>query len=147
MAQTDSVKFKILPDVVVIGYGVRKSVDIIQDRTTIAEWTEISGVSLKGLDVDSVGWLGSSKKELAVYPNPVRKGGMVNLSWPAGMGRYQVGLFNATGALIQQRWMEVGSSTRIDLFEIPAALAAGTYFFRAVREGSNKVITRKIVVI
>ena len=149
LAPIDSVKYKVLPDVVVVGYGTTRCT-----RVTGAYSTVMGEMQSKKTDTlysllqkvkDSLNLL--YKKALDIYPNPVRKGAVVRLAWQADAGRYQVGLFNAAGALLQQRWMEVGSSGQTDLFEIPAALAAGTYFFRAVREGSDKVITRKIVVI
>ena len=101
LAPMDSVKYTVLPDVVLVGYGTTKCTRITGAYSTV-------------------------------------------------MGEMQttrIDTLNAAGALIQQRWMEVGSSSQVDLFGIPAGLAAGTYFFRAVREGSDKRITRKIVVI
>jgi hypothetical protein len=80
----------------------------------------------------------------SVYPNPVRGGSVVSLSWRAEPGTYQVGLFSIAGALIQQREMVVNAKGQVDLFEVPAGLAAGVYVIRAA--GSGKGMTRKLVV-
>jgi hypothetical protein len=87
------------------------------------------------------------KKELTVYPNPVRRGMPVSLSWQVEVGEYSVGIYNAGGALVQERIMSVGSVSQVDLLEIPAALPAGIYFLRAARAGNTKLYTRKLVVL
>jgi hypothetical protein len=85
-------------------------------------------------------------KELTVYPNPVNRGAAISLSWQMEPGSYQLELFNAAGALIQTRVMQVESKTQVDLLEIPRTASAGVYVLRAARAGDEKVVTRKLIV-
>ncbi|HXB05627.1 MAG TPA: T9SS type A sorting domain-containing protein, partial [Puia sp.] len=88
------------------------------------------------------------KRELAVYPNPVRRGAAMSLNWQrTEPGTYEVALFSATGALVERRIVEVGSKEQVDLFGLPPALPAGMYFLRAARPGGAKVITLKLIVL
>ena len=99
--------------------------------------------------VDTLAAVGlAPKRELAVYPNPVRRGGVMSLQWQqTEAGSYAVHLFNASGALVEQRKMEVGGKEQVDLLSLPPALPAGMYFLRVSRPGAAKVITLKIIVI
>lgn len=88
------------------------------------------------------------KKELKVYPNPVRKGSAVSLTWQeTEPGQYEVTLFNASGTPVQRRVLEVNGKEQVDLLEVPDWLAAGVYFLRAARAGESRPVTRKIVVL
>lgn len=138
--------FKVLPAVTVVGYGVVGKLTTTRCFTTVESKSIVD--SLKKKVMDSVAFLGLlGKKELGVYPNPVRRGTVVSLSWKVEPGRYQVGLFNSAGALLEQELLEVKDGRQVDLFEIPAVLPGGVYFLRAVKAGSGKEITKKIVVI
>lgn len=88
------------------------------------------------------------KKEWNVYPNPVRKGAALMLTWPgAEAGSYEVGLFDTEGRLLRQRVLEVTSRDQVDLLDIPASLAPGTYILRGTLSGKGKTLTRTLVVL
>jgi hypothetical protein len=138
--------FKVLPAVTVVGYGVMGKLTVTRCFTTVKTRSIVD--SLKKKVRDSIEFLGLHvERELGVYPNPVRRGTVVSLSWKAEPGQYQVGLFNSAGALLEQELLEVKDGAQIDLFEIPAVLPGGVYFLRAVKAGGGKEITKKIVVI
>jgi hypothetical protein len=135
----DSIRIKELPEVVVRGYTsgrISGAMTISVRVDTFKSWV--------GDTLAVMGW----KKELSVYPNPVRKGMAVTLSWQ-GMepGFYMVELFNAAGAVVRQRAMQVNAKEQVDLLEIPASLSGGIYFLRAAKAGDAKVVTRKLVVL
>jgi hypothetical protein len=135
----DPIKIKELPEVVVRGYAsgrisglMRITVRVDTFKTWVADTLAVFGC----------------KKELNIYPNPVQKGMAVTLSWQ-GMepGFYMVGLFNAAGAVVRQRAMQVNGKDQVDLLEIPASLSGGIYFLRAAKAGETKPVTRKLVVL
>jgi len=135
----DSIKIKELPEVVVRGYA--------SGRITGAMTMCVRVDTFKSWVADTLavfGW----KQELTIYPNPIQKGMAVSLSWQ-GMepGFYMVGLFNAAGAVVRQRAMQVNAKEQVDLLEIPASLSGGIYFLRAAKAGDAKVVTRKLVVL
>ena len=82
---------------------------------------------------------------LSIYPNPVRRGNVISLSWKAEPGAYQVGLFNISGGLVQEHEIVVSAKGQVNLLEIPAGLSAGVYVMRAVGVG-GKVMTRELVI-
>jgi hypothetical protein len=140
-AAKDSIKIKVLPEVVVHGYGLERiaggiSIGVMVTRDTFKTWVADT--------LAIVGW----KKELTIYPNPVQKGMTVTLNWQ-GMepGLYMVDLFNAAGAVVRQRAMQVNAKEQLDLLEIPASLSGGIYFLRAEKAGEPKPVTRKLVVL
>jgi hypothetical protein len=86
------------------------------------------------------------KKNLKIYPNPVRRGSNIYLAWNAEAGTYQVGLFSATGALIGEKVFQVGATTQKDSWVLPIGMAAGNYFLRALRQGAREGFTARLVV-
>lgn len=135
----DSIKVKELPEVVVRGY--------VQGRIMGGMTVCVRVDTFKTWVADTLAMLGC-KKELSVYPNPVRKGMAVTLSWQ-GMepGFYMVELFNAAGAVVRRQAMQVNAKEQVDLLEIPASLSGGIYFLRAAKAGETKPVTRKLVVL
>jgi hypothetical protein len=85
------------------------------------------------------------ERGLSVYPNPVRRGNVVSLSWKAEAGAYQVGLFNISGGLVQEREIVVSAKGQVNLLEIPAGVGAGVYVIRAVGVGGRSM-TRELVI-
>ncbi len=85
------------------------------------------------------------KNELTVYPNPVARGGSMQMAWQAEPGKYQLNLLNIGGGLVQQRILEVAGKGQVDQWEVRAGLAAGIYVLRAVKEGGLNSSTREIV--
>jgi hypothetical protein len=137
----DSIKIRVLPEVVVYA----GSNDNCRRMGGLMYSIKVDSMSQRVADTLAVlGW----KKELAIYPNPVQKGMAVTLSW-RGMepGLYMVELFNAAGAMMLQRAMQVNAKEQIDLLEIPASLSGGIYLLRAARVGEANPVTRKIIVL
>lgn len=138
--------FKVLPTVTVQGFRVMGKTTVAGGLMYCVKPKTITALKEKVLD--SLALLGVPvKRELGVYPNPVRRGTVVSLSWKAEPGQYQIGLFNSAGALLEQELLEVRDGGQVDLFEIPAVLPGGVYFLRAVKAGGGREITKKIVVI
>jgi hypothetical protein len=86
------------------------------------------------------------KNELTVYPNPVARGGALQMAWQAEPGKYQLTLLNIGGGLVQQRILEVAGKGQVDQWEVPVGLAAGIYVLRVVKEEGVNSYTREIVV-
>jgi hypothetical protein len=136
---TERAKVKVLPEAVVYSesrrYAIAGLFSVVMVRS--GNWLQ-----------DSLYSLASVKKELTVYPNPVRRGMVVSLSW-TGMesGEYEVRLFSAAGQLVERRVIAVSGKEQIDLIGIPASLAEGIYFLRVARAGEARVLSRKLVVL
>jgi hypothetical protein len=86
------------------------------------------------------------KNELTVYPNPVPRGGTLQMAWQAEAGKYQLTLLNIDGGMVQQRMFEAAGKGQVDQWEVPVGLAAGIYVLRVVKEGGTISYTREIVV-
>lgn len=86
------------------------------------------------------------KKELLVYPNPVRRGNPLQLAWKIDAGNYTASFFNLNGQLLQTRQILVSGSQQVDLWEVPAEWTPGTYLLRVMREDGKTAYSRKIVV-
>jgi hypothetical protein len=144
-AVKDSIKIKELPTVTVVGYPTIYCHRLTGAMTMVSVRTD----TLKQWVSDTLSMLGMlPKKELAVYPNPVRKGMAVSLTWQGTEpGQYEVAMFSSSGTAVQRRVMEVASKEQVDLLEIPASLAGGMYFLQMTKAGGAKVVTRKLVVL
>ena len=147
--KAEPVKIQELPPVEVTSYMV-----VGKMRVTTGEVSTVSGRCMKG---DSLaGWMKDTlaalglvpKKEFNVYPNPVRRGSAVVLTWQtASAGTYETGLYNTEGALIQERVLQVNSKDQVDLLDIPASLSVGTYFLRVTPRSKGRTVTRTLVVL
>lgn len=84
--------------------------------------------------------------ELTIYPNPVQRGIPFRLAWQTDPGKYQVSLFSSSGALIQQRMIDIGSKNQVSDWQIPPNAPAGIYIIRALQEGQTRVYAREVVV-
>jgi uncharacterized Zn ribbon protein len=89
------------------------------------------------------------KYRLAAYPNPVVKGGSLNLSFnDFPRGRYQVQLMDLSGKLILAENLNVGNSMQLHLLLIPKTLSQGTYFVKIVGEANkDKVLVTEQVAV
>lgn len=147
----DTIKVQELPPVVVQGYRTMGKMDVIVGSVGgVFVGTDITPADSATQWIrDTLTTLGLLPKErLSVYPNPVNRGSAVCLTWQTmEPGPYELGLFNSTGALIQQRMVQVDSKDQIDLLDIPSRLSAGIYFLRAMPVGPGKPVTRKLVVL
>ena len=141
----DSVKVQVLPEAVVVGYANCELRGMVGGLSYVPAVTVYDTVREKVTDtLCLLGLL--PRKELTVYPNPVRRGMAASLSWE-GMeaGEYEVGLFSTAGELVEQRVMMVGGKGQVDLLGIPGSVAAGNYFLRIA--GGGRVVSRKLVVL
>jgi len=141
-AQPAADSFKVLPPVVVVGYA-SKSLRGWMGLVSIRQVVKTD--SLKKIKDTWTAFL--PKKELSVYPNPVRRGAAISLSWQTTPGTYQVGIYNTAGALIRQRTVQVGEAAQVDLVEVPPSLSSGVYILSAVRTADGKRFTRELVVL
>jgi len=130
-----------LPQHKLVGYlgGISVCVKIRTIDTVTDILKQAVGDTLTALNIPP-------KKELSVYPNPVPRGGALQMAWQAEPGKYQLTLLNIGGGLVQQRMVEVAGKGQVDQWEVPAGLAAGIYVLRAVKEGGVNSYTREIVV-
>jgi hypothetical protein len=93
--------------------------------------------TVKGIVSDTLAALGwRPAPDLNIYPNPVSRGGAIQLAWKTKLGQYQLSLMNMRGQLIAERILDVSGSGQVDSWEIPASLAAGIYILRVVRSGA-----------
>ncbi|HEV3323985.1 MAG TPA: T9SS type A sorting domain-containing protein [Puia sp.] len=132
-----------LPQRELVGYAGGIVVGVCIKKTPIDTVTDF----LKKAVVDTLTALNIlPKNELMVYPNPVARGGALQLAWQMEPGKYQLTLLNVSGALVEQRLLEVAGKGQVDQWVVPVGLAAGVYFLRVVKEGGADVYIREILV-
>jgi hypothetical protein len=143
---TDSVK--VLPEVVVLGYGGRRSCSDLTGAVMVVPAKSL-GDTIREKVSDTLSMMGLlPRRMLTVYPNPVRRGMVTSLGWEGTeTGEYEVALFSGSGGLIQRRVIMVKAGGQVDLLEIPVGLAPGVYFLRVARAGGGGVLSRKLVVL
>jgi len=108
---------------IVVGAKVDSAIDILTD-------------TVKQIVADTLAALGwRPAPDLNIYPNPVSRGGALQLAWKTQPGQYQLTLMDMRGQLIAERILDVGGPGQVDSWEIPASLAAGIYVLRVVRVG------------
>jgi hypothetical protein len=96
--------------------------------------------------VDSVaGLVGSRRDVVTVYPNPVMRGGVMQMKWDAPAGTYSVVLLDLHGQINQERELEVAGKGQVDEWALPGGLAAGIYFLRVARPG-DRAVTKEILI-
>jgi hypothetical protein len=84
--------------------------------------------------------------QLTIYPNPVRRGAPFRLAWQTDPGKYQVSLFSPSGALIQERMLDISSTKQVGDWQLPTNVPAGIYIVRVIRKGQSGVYARELVV-
>jgi len=129
----DSISEEIIDGGIQIMVAPDSSIRRIAD--TVRQWVADS--------VTAIGLL--PERGLSIYPNPVRRGSVVSLSWKAEPGDYRVGLFTISGELVQEREIVVSAKGQVNLLEIPAGVGAGVYVIRAAGVGGRSM-TRELVV-
>jgi hypothetical protein len=98
--------------------------------------TDILTDTVKQFVADTLAALGwRPAPDLNIYPNPVLRGGAIQLAWKTQPGQYQLTLIDTRGQLIAERILDIGGAGQVDSWEIPASLAAGIYILRVVRQG------------
>ena len=108
----------------------------IQVCVKVTRVTDILTDTVKQIVADTLSALGwRPAADLNIYPNPVSRGGAIQLAWKTQPGQYQLTLLNTRGQLIAERILDVGEAGQVDSWEIPASLAAGIYILRVVEQG------------
>jgi hypothetical protein len=111
--------------------------DIPGNPTVVAVYEDFFSID----QVSSVAELETSGT-LAVFPNPVRVGQNLNVTWPANLGAHTVFVANGLGQLVFSRSLADVSGHR---FEIPTGkFESGTYFVGVVT-ATGHLTTRAIV--
>ena len=109
----------------------------IQVCVKVTRITDILTDTVKQIAADTLAALGwRPAPDLNIYPNPVSRGGSIQLAWKTEPGQYQLTLMSTRGQLIAERMLDVGGVGQVDSWEIPASLAAGIYILRVVRLGN-----------
>jgi hypothetical protein len=149
--RADSPHYAQLPPVEVIGYRTTGRVDIAGGVRSVSGDTlycSVSGIAISGWISDSLSFLGLGKKEFALYPNPVSRGTVIKLSLNTGKtGKGMVGIYNAAGALVQEKVIELDGGSQIELLAIPASLPGGLYFVKLSAPELKKVYTQKLMIL
>ena len=141
-------KFDILPPVTILGYETCKYPNLMGCVIFISDQTHTLRDTLTAWVADTLAQMGIKGQEIKLYPDPAPRGTAVRLSLQFRQpGEYQVGLFNAAGALVQARSIEWADKSQIELLNIPASLTGGVYFVRVSGAGMEKTYTRKLVVL
>lgn len=139
-----------LPPVMVNGYRTMGRVNIVGAVASISGDTVVVNAKkpvVKQFISDSLAFLGLGKKAFALYPNPAARGAVIKLSLNLNrMGRYTVGLYNAAGALLQDKAIEIDADSRVGLFSLPGSLPGGIYFVKLSGPEAEKVYTQKLIV-
>lgn len=82
---------------------------------------------------------------LRIYPNPVPRGTSSWIAWSgAPAGSYQLILFNTSGALLDERRIEITAAHQVTEFRFPPGLAAGIYWLHASRGDQQPFYNLKI---
>jgi hypothetical protein len=114
----------------------------VQVCVKVTRVTDILTDTVKQLVTDTLAALGwRPAPALNIYPNPVSRGGAMQLAWKTQPGQYQLTLMNIRGQLIAERMLDVGGAGQVDSWEIPASLAAGIYILRVVRAAGASATT------
>lgn len=89
------------------------------------------------------------KYKMSAYPNPVVKGGVVNLTFnDFPHGRYQVQLMDLNGKLINAENVNVGQRMQPHVVSLPNRLPQGAYMIKVVGEANkDKVLVTEQVVV
>lgn len=88
----------------------------------------------------------STTAALTLYPNPIPRGNTIHISLQTDPGAYHFSLISSSGALIQEKRVDISDTKQISEWNIPANLPAGIYFLRVLRPGRNSLYTHQLVV-
>jgi hypothetical protein len=81
--------------------------------------------------------------DFIAYPNPVKRGGVLNISIPATFNSYSLQLFSSTGQLVVQR--QVNKNQSLLSFTLPQTVP-GMYFIRMIDENKTSVKAIQILI-
>ncbi len=96
---------------------------------------------------DTLAFLGLPRKTMALYPNPVSRGSVIQLSLGLDQtGAYKLALYNAAGSRVLERQIEMGEKEQVELLNIPGSLSGGIYFVQLSGEAMKKPYTAKLLV-
>lgn len=115
--------------------GVRR---ITKEELTVTKTDTVLSVQQIKLPIEENG--------LLIYPNPVRSGATLNLSFKKiEEGYYQLQIINQSGQRVQQKEIWIDAEARLLSIDIPL-VAAGSYFLILTNKRTGKKITEKIIV-
>jgi hypothetical protein len=84
---------------------------------------------------------------LNVYPNPVSRGSVIRIDMrPQPAGEYKLALYNAAGARIQERIVNLEGKDQVELWNMPSSLAAGIYLIELCTPQLKRIYSGKLVV-
>jgi hypothetical protein len=119
----------------------------IMTEVKIDTAVDILADTLRQIAADTLAALGWQPTPiLNIYPNPVSRGGVLQLAWKTQPGQYQITFMDSRGQLIAERVLDVGGMGQVDNWEIPDRLTAGIYILRVMRAGAAAVCTREVMV-
>jgi len=105
------------------------------------EFTEKKNVINKG-EIEFI----SAGRPLLVYPNPVKAGTALNLSFKQlDEGYYQLQLLNQSGQSVKQQEIWIDADARLLNIDIPV-VAAGSYFMVLTNKKTGKKYSEKIII-
>lgn len=89
---------------------------------------------------------GGSTDGFGVYPNPVQRGGVINISLPEmKVGRWQLQLYSISGQLVQTQQLSKAVGSIRQQIPVAAAIPAGSYLLR-LQGPTGERMSEKIIV-
>jgi len=86
--------------------------------------------------------------KINVYPNPVRAGSSVRLSFADyAAGKYQVQLIDVAGKMISSNDIVISNKSQVEELRLPDGLSKGNYIVKVLSKATNSFITSPLVVI
>jgi hypothetical protein len=131
-----------LKEVVVTGYQTQIKKYYTMGEVSTVRTTTITRVvdSIKSFTDNAF-----SKSSFKTYPNPVQKGGIVNITLKEE-GTYSLQLVSNASQLISSQKI-TSVKGRVFQLQISSSLASGIYYIRMVNEQTGKQFTDKVVVL
>jgi hypothetical protein len=126
----------VLPDVVLTAIDSRRVVGMVMGSYSVVRWSW--GLpEIKRAPVDNT---------VIIYPNPVKSGTMLNLSFKKpDEGYYHLQILNQSGQAVQQKEIWIDAEARLLNIDVPA-VPAGSYFLVLTNKKSGKKFTEKIII-
>jgi hypothetical protein len=140
-----------LPSVEVRGFPPMGKIRVVAGGASItcirSSDTNSMLTPIRKLAADTMAFLGLPRKTLALYPNPVSRGSVIQLCLRLGQaGAYRLALYNASGSRVLERQVEMGEKEQVELLNIPGSLSGGIYFVQLSGAAMKKPYTAKLVV-
>jgi TonB-dependent SusC/RagA subfamily outer membrane receptor len=141
--------YKLMDEVVVASYGIKKCRTVTGDVTTISMGAIVQGKSISVPQIDTLKQkIQNLFSPIKTFPNPVKKGELLHLSFPNKNKFYTLQIINSVGVVMLQNKYHDGSIpsnayTKTITQQIPIATnwSSGYYFINIVNE-QGKVIAK-----